>query len=82
MPWEFHKRYFIVSGLTIGLTFFSFIAAYREQSIMLSISTMISFMILVMLVALAVSNQITSKMIIDKLDIDDKNNYNCYFVVA
>lgn len=49
---------------------------------MLSISTMISFMILVMLGALAVSNQITSKMIIDKLDIDDKNNYNCYFVVA
>lgn len=30
MPWEYHKRYFIVSGLTIFLTFFSFIAAYRE----------------------------------------------------
>jgi hypothetical protein len=30
MPWEYHKRFFIVAGLTIFLTFFSFIAAYRE----------------------------------------------------
>ena len=82
MPWEFHKRYFIVTGLTMFLTFFSFIAAFREQSIMLSISTMLSFMILVMLVCLAVSNEVTSKMIIDKLESEDKNNFNCYFVVA
>lgn len=30
MPWEYHKRYFIVTGLIMFLTFFSFIAAYRE----------------------------------------------------
>ena len=82
MPWEYHKRYFIVAGLIMFLTFFSFIAAYREQSIMLSISTMITFMIIVMLIGLAVSNEVTSKMIMDKLEFDDKNNYNCYFVIA
>ena len=49
---------------------------------MLSISTMLTFMVLVMLVGLAVSNEVTSKMIMDKLEIDDKNNYNCYFVVS
>lgn len=43
---------------------------------------MISFMILVMLICLAVSNEVTSKMILDKLEIDDKSNYNCYFVIA
>jgi len=82
MPWEYHKRYFIVAGLIMFLTFFSFIAAYREQSIMLSISTMLTFMVLIMLIGLAVSNEVTSKMIMDKLEMDDKNNYNCYFVVA
>lgn len=30
MPWEYHKRYFIVAGLIVFLTFFSFIASYRE----------------------------------------------------
>lgn len=49
---------------------------------MLSISTMLTFMVLIMLVGLAVSNEVTSKMIMDKLEMDDKNNYNCYFVVA
>ena len=82
MPWEYHKRYFIVAGLIMFLTFFSFIAAYREQSMMLSISTMLTFMVLIMLIGLAVSNEVTSKMIMDKLEMDDKNNYNCYFVVA
>lgn len=81
MPWEYHKRYFIVAGLIMFLCFFSFIASYREYSIMLSISTMISFMIVVMLIGLAVSNEVTSKMIMDRLEADDKNNYNCYFVV-
>ena len=38
-------------------------------------------MILVMLIGLAVSNEVTSKMIMDKLDADDKNSYNCYFVI-
>ena len=81
LPWQYHKRYFIVSGLIIGLSFFSFIAAYREQTMMLSISTMISFMIVLCLIGLAVSNEVTSKMIMDKLDMEDKNSYNCFFVV-
>ena len=81
MPWEYHKRFFIETGLIMFLCFFSFLGSYRENSIMLSISTMISFMILVMLIGLAVSNEVTSKMIMDKLDADDKNSYNCYFVI-
>lgn len=81
LPWEYHKRFFIVAGLIMFLCFFSFLGSYRENSIMLSISTMISFMILVMLIGLAVSNEVTSKMIMDKLDADDKNSYNCYFVI-
>ena len=47
MPWEYHKRFFIETGLIMFLCFFSFLGSYRENSIMLSISTMISFMILV-----------------------------------
>lgn len=81
MPWQYHKRYFIVAGLILFLCFFSFIASYNESHIMLSISTMITFMIVVMLIGLAVSNEITSKMILDKLDYDDKTNFNCFFVV-
>jgi hypothetical protein len=81
MPWEYNKRYFIVSGLILFLCFFSFLASWREWSIMLSISTMLSFMIVILLIGLAVSNEVTSKMIVDKLDMEDKNNFNCYFVI-
>ena len=42
---------------------------------------MISFMIVIMLIGLAVSNEVTSKMILDKLDYEDKTNFNCFFVV-
>jgi len=81
LPWEFNKRYFIVAGLIMFLCFFSFFGSYRENGIMLSISTMISFMILVCLIGLAVDTEVTSKMIMDKLDADDKSSYNCYFVI-
>ena len=49
---------------------------------MLSISTMISLLVVFMLFGLAVSNEITSKMIVDRLELDERNNYNCYFVTA
>ena len=82
MPWEYHQRYVAIGALTLFLTLFAFIAANREQSLMLSIATMISFLIVMMLIGLAVSNEITSKMIVDRLEYDDKNNYNCFFVTA
>ena len=81
LPWQYHKRYFVVAALIMFLCFFSFIASYKEQGIMLSISTMISFMVVVTLIGLAVSNEVTSKMINDKLDLEDHSSYNCYFVI-
>jgi len=81
MPWAYHKRYFVVGLIIIALSFFSFIASFYELNMMLNISNMISFLVVVILIGLAVSNEITSKMIIDQLDIEDKTNLNCYFII-
>jgi hypothetical protein len=81
MPWRYHQRYFVIGLLVIGLSFFSFIASFYELNMMLNISNMISFLVVIILIGLAVSNEITSKMIIDQLDMEDKTNFNCYFII-
>ena len=81
MPWQYHKRYFVTGLLILGLSFFSFIASFYELNMMLNISNMVSFLVVVILVGLAVSNEITSKMITDQLDMEDKTNLNCFFII-
>lgn len=79
MPWLFHERYFLMSSGLIAISLIAFIGSYYELNVLLNINTFLSLVAIICLILLAVSNEVTSNMIIDVLEEND--NSKCLFVI-
>ena len=79
MPWLFHERYFLISSGIIMISLFAFVGSYYEINVLLNINTFLSLVAIICLILLAVSNEVTSNMIIDVLEEND--NSKCVFVI-
>jgi amino acid transporter len=79
MPWLFHERYFLISSGIIMISLVAFVGSYYEINVLLNINTFLSLVAIICLILLAVSNEVTSNMIIDVLEEND--NSKCVFVI-
>lgn len=79
MPWLFHERYFLMSSGVIIISLTAFVGSYYEVNVLLNINTFLSLVAIICLILLAVSNEVTSNMIIDVLEEND--NQKCLFVI-
>lgn len=79
MPWLFHERYFLMSSGIIMISLVAFVGSYYEINVLLNINTFLSLVAIICLILLAVSNEVTSNMIIDVLEEND--NSKCVFVI-
>lgn len=79
MPWLFHERYFLISFGVIIISLVAFVGSYYEINVLLNINTFLSLIAIICLILLAVSNEVTSNMILDILE--DKDNSKCLFVI-
>jgi hypothetical protein len=79
MPWLFHERYFLMSAGVIVISLIAFLGSYYEINVLLNINTFLSLVAIICLILLAVSNEVTSNMIIDVLEEND--NQKCLFVI-
>ncbi len=79
MPWLFHERYFLMSSGIIMISLIAFVGSYYEINVLLNINTFLSLVAIICLILLAVSNEVTSNMIIDVLEEND--NSKCVFVI-
>ena len=79
MPWLFHERYFLISTGVILISLIAFVGSYYEVNVLLNINTFLSLVAIICLILLAVSNEVTSNMIIDVLEEND--NQKCLFVI-
>ena len=79
MPWLFHERYFLMSTGVIIISLIAFVGSYYEVNVLLNINTFLSLVAIICLILLAVSNEVTSNMIIDVLE--EKDNQKCLFVI-
>lgn len=57
----------------------AFVGSYYEINVLLNINTFLSLVAIICLILLAVSNEVTSNMIIDVLEEND--NSKCVFVI-
>ena len=71
MPWLFHERYFLMSFGVIIISLIAFIGSYYELNVLLNINTFLSLIAIICLILLAVSNEVTSKMLLDVLEQND-----------
>ena len=71
MPWLFHERYFLMSFGVIIISLIAFIGSYYELNVLLNINTFLSLIAIICLILLAVSNEVTSNMILDVLEQND-----------
>ena len=79
MPWLFHERYFLMSTGVIIISLIACVGSYYEVNVLLNINTFLSLVAIICLILLAVSNEVTSNMIIDVLEEND--NQKCLFVI-
>lgn len=63
----------------IILSIIAFIGSFYEINIVLNINTFLSLVAIICLILLAVSNEVTSNMIMDILE--ENNNSKCLFVI-
>jgi len=75
MPYHYHNRFFAAAILLMVISIFSYVASFYETNVMFSISTLMSSVAIIIMIVLAVINQITSTLIAEKLE--DK----CLFVL-
>ena len=75
IPTHYHARYFWAALYLMFIAVFSYIASYQEVNIMFSINTLLCSIAIILMLVLSITNQITSKMIAEKLE--DK----CLFVL-
>ena len=61
------------------ISLFAFVGSYYEINVLLNINTFLSLVAIICLILLAVSNEVTSNMIIDVLEEND--NSKCVFVI-
>ena len=71
MPWLFHERYFLMSFGVIMISIIAFVGSYYELNVLLNINTFLSLIAIICLILLAVSNEVTSNMILDVLEEND-----------
>jgi hypothetical protein len=71
MPWLFHERYFLMSFGVIIISLIAFIGSFYELNVLLNINTFLSLIAIICLILLAVSNEVTSNMILDVLEQND-----------
>jgi hypothetical protein len=75
IPAKYHQRYLGAAIYLMVISVFSYIASFYETNVMFSIGTLLSSLAIILMLVLAVTNQITSTMIAEKLE--DK----CLFVL-
>jgi len=63
----------------IIISLIAFVGSYYEVNVLLNINTFLSLVAIICLILLAVSNEVTSNMIIDVLEEND--NQKCLFVI-
>lgn len=68
-----------MSAGVIIISLIAFIGSYYELNVLLNINTFLSLVAIICLILLAVSNEVTSNMIIDVLEAND--NSKCLFVI-
>ena len=68
-----------MSAGVIVISLIAFLGSYYEINVLLNINTFLSLVAIICLILLAVSNEVTSNMIIDVLEEND--NQKCLFVI-
>ena len=68
-----------MSAGVVIISLIAFLGSYYEINILLNINTFLSLVAIICLILLAVSNEVTSNMIIDVLEEND--NQKCLFVI-
>ena len=75
MPWKFHDRYYMVSGVLVFISLFSFFASFYEVSILFTVNNLTCTLAMVGLILLGAGNEVTSSLISEKM------NNKCDFVL-
>jgi hypothetical protein len=75
MPWKFHDRYYLVSGVLVFISLFSFFASFYEVSILFTVNNLTCTIAIAGLIILGIGNEITSSVISEKM------NNKCDFVL-
>lgn len=68
-----------MSAGVVIISLIAFLGSYYEINVLLNINTFLSLVAIICLILLAVSNEVTSNMIIDVLGEND--NQKCLFVI-
>lgn len=68
-----------MSAGVVIISLIAFLGSYYEINVLLNINTFLSLVAIICLILLAVSNEVTSNMIIDVLEEND--NQKCLFVI-
>lgn len=67
MPWKFHERYFLVSGVLVFIALFSFVASFYEVSILFTVNNLTCTLSILGLILLGATNEVTSSVISEKM---------------
>jgi len=68
IPSRFHERYFLLGVLLLLIAASSWVASYFEISIMFKVNNIVQSFAIIVLVVLAVSNEVSSSLIATQMD--------------